>query len=230
MRKYKILFLALAAIAGACGTDTTAPTTTTTPPAHDPILFVHGYARNADDWDLMISRFKSAGWTDAELYTIQYGFLQSNVSVADDIALKVNQIIAATGAKRVDIIAHSMGSLSSRYYLKNLGGTTKVDAWVSLGGPNHGTTTANECGSQPCVEMRVGSAFLNALNSGDETPDDVRYATWWSPTDETINPTTSVILAGATNTQTASIGHLQLLSDQTVFNQVQAFVALKVVN
>ena len=35
-----------------------------------------------------------------------------------------------------------MGGLSTRYYLKNLGATQYVDDWVSIGGPNHGTTFA----------------------------------------------------------------------------------------
>ncbi|WP_411105332.1 hypothetical protein [Streptomyces sp. cmx-4-9] len=33
--------------------------------------------------------------------------------------------------------------------------------------------------------MRPGSAFLNSLNSGDETPGSPRYATWASPCDRT---------------------------------------------
>nr|MBA3524532.1 hypothetical protein [Geodermatophilaceae bacterium] len=40
------------------------------------------------------------------------------------------------------VISHSMGGLSSRYYLRNLTGTAEVDGCVSLGGPNHGTKTA----------------------------------------------------------------------------------------
>ena len=63
-----------------------------------------------------------------------------------------------------------MGSLNTRYYLKNLGGTEKVDDWVSLGGPNHGTTSANICCEASCVEMRIESTFLRELNREDETP------------------------------------------------------------
>ncbi|MCZ7414840.1 MULTISPECIES: esterase/lipase family protein [unclassified Streptomyces] len=47
-----------------------------------------------------------------------------------------------------------MGGLSSRYYLKNLGGTSKVDSWASLGGPNHGTDMAEACFNTSCLEMR----------------------------------------------------------------------------
>ena len=72
-----------------------------------------------------------------------------------------------------------MGSISSRYYLKNLGGDSKIDAWVSLAGPNHGTDYVENqnCTFTPCKEIIPGSAFLIALNGGDETPGLVRYYT-----------------------------------------------------
>jgi len=140
------------------------------------------------------------------------------------ISAQIDAILARTGATRVDIIAHSAGSVSSRYYIKNLGGDTKVDAWVSLAGPNHGTDDANNCSFTPCVELRLGPAFLAALNSGDETPGSVRYATWWSPCDETINPDSSVLLAGASNHQTSCLAHFNLLIDPLVFAQVKSWI------
>jgi triacylglycerol lipase len=172
----------------------------------------------------MIARFKADGWRDDELYVFNYSFLTSNASIADEIRDQINTIIANTGARKVDIVTHSMGGISSRYYLKNLGGDAKVDAWVSLGGPNHGTDTAEQCAFTPCIEMRIGSAFLAALNAGDETPGFPRYATWWSPCDETINPDASVPLAGATNSQTSCLGHGQLVTDPVIYQQVRNWV------
>jgi triacylglycerol lipase len=72
--------------------------------------------------------------------------------------------------------------------------------------------------------MRPGSTFLKELNAGDETPGEVSYGTWWSPCDEFINPDESVLLSGATNTKTACISHLALLTDETVYQQVREFV------
>src|SRR3954451_1375091 len=168
--------------------------------AHDPILFVHGWNSNSSTWNTMINRFTADGWTAAELNNWSYNFSQSNATTASQIATKVNQILAATGAAKVDLISHSMGGLSTRYYVKNLGGGAKVDDWVSLGGPNHGTNTANYCFSTACGERRIGSTFLNNLNASDETPGTtVNWLPWWSPCDEIINPDSSVALSGATN-------------------------------
>jgi triacylglycerol lipase len=191
---------------------------------HNPILFVHGWSESSTIWNTMIGRFQADGWIAAELNNWSYNTSQSNVTTASAINTKVNQILQNTGATKVDLITHSMGGLSSRYYVKNLGGDVKVDDWVSLGGPNHGTDTANFCFSSACTEMRIGSSFLTALNSGDETPGAVSYGTWWSPCDSIINPDSSVALSGATNTQTACISHSDLYNDATVYGQVRNFV------
>jgi triacylglycerol lipase len=189
---------------------------------HNPILFVHGWNSSSSAWNTMVSRFQADGWTTPELNNWSYNYSQSNATTASQIATKVDSILKATCATKVDLISHSMGGLSTRYYVKNLGGGAKVDEWVSLGGPNHGTDTAYFCFSTACSEMRVGSSFLTALNSGDETPDvGVNWLTWWSGCDEIINPDSSVALNGATNTQTACISHSALHEDATVYGQVR---------
>lgn len=196
--------------------------------AKDPIVFVHGWNSSGSTWNTMIGRFTTDGYTANELQNWSYNTSQSNATTASQLATRINQAKAATGAAKVDVITHSMGGLSSRYYLKNLGGTANVDDWVSLGGPNHGTNTATLCaiflGQTSCKEMSPGSAFLTALNSGDETPGAVTYGTWWSPCDEVINPDSSVLLTGATNTQTACMSHSSLHQDATVYAQVRDFV------
>ncbi|HEX6711730.1 MAG TPA: triacylglycerol lipase [Thermoleophilaceae bacterium] len=189
---------------------------------HNPILFVHGWNSSSSTWNTMVSRFQADGWTTPELNNWSYNYSQSNATTASQIATKVDSILKSTCATKVDLISHSMGGLSTRYYVRNLGGGAKVDEWVSLGGPNHGTDTAYFCFSTACGEMRPGSSFLAQLNSGDETPDvGVNWLTWWSPCDEVINPDSSVSLDGATNTQTACISHSALHEDATVYGQVR---------
>jgi triacylglycerol lipase len=192
--------------------------------AHSPILFVHGWKETGSIWNTMIERFEKEGWTKAQLTNWTYNTSQSNVTTAKEVSTKVTEILKSTGATKVNLISHSMGGLSTRYYVKNLGGESKVEDWVSLGGPNHGTETANFCSEASCIEMRVKSTFLNELNAGDETPGAVKYATWWSPCDEIINPHSSVSLTGATNTETECISHAALTTNEKVFKGVREFV------
>jgi triacylglycerol lipase len=192
--------------------------------AHDPIVFVHGWSESESVWSTMIRNFTTEGWTRAELNNWRYSTSQSNVTTASQLRTKIEEVLRATGASRVDLVTHSMGALGSRYYLKNLSGTEKVDDWVSLGGPNHGTTTASFCFETSCVEMRVGSTFLTRLNEVDETPGTVNYGTFWSNCDEIINPDESVLLNGATNNAIGCVGHTAMLSDARVFPGVRDFV------
>ncbi|MGW5454318.1 esterase/lipase family protein [Nocardia sp. NPDC003979] len=193
-------------------------------PARDPILFVHGWRGSAANWDYMWGRFLNDGYSSDRLARFTYDSTQSNKDIAVQVQAQAEALRARTGAAKVDIVTHSMGGLNSRWYLRNLGGLDLVDDWVSLGGPNHGTDTSNSCYDVSCVEMRAGSAFLTDLNSGDETPGRVNYGTWWSPCDEIINPDESTILNGATNTRTACLGHLPLLSSAQVYEGVRDFV------
>lgn len=193
--------------------------------AQDPILFVHGWSSDESTWDTMVERFEADGYPSSHLSAYTYDTSKSNRdSAAEDVEPQVESLRETTGAEKVDIVAHSMGSLNSRWYLKELGGTEFVDEWVSLGGPNHGTETAYFCFSTACREMRPGSTFLEELNEGDETPGSVNYGTWWSPCDSIINPDSSVALEGATNTETACISHSALTTDETVYDEVREFV------
>lgn len=194
--------------------------------ALDPILFVHGWNGSASNWSTMVSRFEKDGYPKSHLSTYTYNSSTSNKTLAEtEVKSRVEALLKATGATKVDILAHSMGSLNSRWYLKFVpGAQEKVDDWVSFGGPNHGTSAANICFSTTCVEMRIGSKFLTELNAGDETPGAVNYGTWWSTCDEFINPDESVILSGATNTNVGCVSHLGLVSDETIYKQVREFI------
>jgi triacylglycerol lipase len=72
--------------------------------------------------------------------------------------------------------------------------------------------------------MMPGSGFLTTLNADDETPGATSYRTWWSPCDEVISPRQSMLLAGATNTQTACLTHSAMYTDTKVYGQVRDFV------
>ena len=233
MRVSRPLAVAALALLGACADPITGPTSgerlaarKPQPLARTPILFVHGWNSSGATWTTMVARFQKDGWRSTELATFSYNTARSNAETAQLIATKVDSIKLATGAPRVSIVTHSMGALSARYYVRFLGGDGKVDALVSLGGPNHGTTSAYLCLSQAaCQEMAPGSAFLGTLNQGDETWGTfARYATWRSPCDEVINPRESPSLVDAQNTLTACMTHSQLKEDAVVYGQVRTWV------
>ncbi|MCT9005826.1 esterase/lipase family protein [Streptomyces sp. NPDC054766] len=194
---------------------------------HNPVLFVHGLSSSASSWDEWITDFKADGYSSSELFAWSYDWKQSNVTTAQQLATEVKSVLAQTGASKVDLVVHSMGAMNSRYYLKNLGGTAYVDDFVSVAGVNHGTSVASWCTwlYTSCTEMYTGSSFLTSLNSGDETPGSVTYATYWSNCDEALNPDSTALLSGATNVGVGCISHTDMNNDYGVYTQVRNFIA-----
>ncbi|MEU1518278.1 alpha/beta fold hydrolase [Streptomyces sp. NPDC005811] len=193
---------------------------------HNPIVFVHGISSSSSSWDDWVADFKADGYTSAELDAWTYSWSQSNATTASQLATEIKNVLARTGASKVDVVIHSMGALSARYYLKNLGGTSYVDDFVSVAGVNHGTSVASWCSwlYTSCAEMVTGSSFLTALNSGDETPGSVTYGTYWSNCDAAIDPDSSALLSGATNVGVGCISHNDMNNDYGVYQQVRDFI------
>ncbi|MCX3062657.1 esterase/lipase family protein [Streptomyces beihaiensis] len=196
--------------------------------AHRPVILVHGYNADPGVWGQFADDLKASGYQDDEVFRWGYDTSRSvNEVLAGQFAAYVDSVRAQTGADQVDIVAHSFGSLPTRWYLKFGGGATHVAHWVSLGGPNHGTYTAWACAlwSQACRDMSPGSYVQDRLASGDETPGGTRYATFWSSCDEVIDPDDSVPLSGATNTAAGCLAHNDLLTDDGVSQGVRSFLA-----
>jgi triacylglycerol lipase len=202
----------------------------------DPIVFVHGIFGNLKSMKTMRTKFKEAGWPDSWLCNWSYDWALSNTEIATLVEEKVNQVIASTGKQKVDIITHSMGGLSTRYYMKEKKGWEKVRQWASLGSPNRGSTVAKKCSLiwTPCEEMVPGSAFLKKLNA-DETPGTTEYGTWRAgykngkPCDKYINPAKSAELIGspknwAKNKIMKCMSHSALHEEKEVFESVEKFV------
>ena len=193
--------------------------------ARDPVLLVHGFDGSGRSWRVMEQRLRDAGYRGREVLAISYDSEQSNVATAREVAAAADRLRASTGAVRVDVVSHSMGAISSRLYVEQLGGADHVDAWVSLGGVNTGTVWALGCVLLvSCQEMTPGSPLLDDL-ARDFRPDGaVRFGTWWSRCDLAIVPPGAATIAGARNTETHCLGHSELKTDRAVFGEVLRFV------
>ncbi|MFE6225988.1 MULTISPECIES: lipase [unclassified Streptomyces] len=187
-----------------------------------PVVLVHGRNAGPGVWGSLTQRLVAAGTPADRVFAWRYDSTQStNEVLAGRLAAYVDDVLRRTGADQVDLVAHSLGSLPTRWYVK-YGGGAKVRNWVSLAGPNHGTGLAWACAlwDQGCRDMTPGSYVVSRLNEGDETPGDVRYTTFWSAGDGQIIPTSSTSLAGARNVKVADMGHNDLLGDPNVAEQV----------
>lgn len=194
-------------------------------PRPDPVLLVHGFRGSSSGWHALEVSLRAQGYRDSELAAVDYDGDASNVDVARQIAQAADALRARTGASHIDLVSHSMGAISSRYWVERLGGATHVDAWVSLAGVNEGTVWAYGCYVlTPCREMVPTSSVLEGLNDGFRSSGPTRYGAWWSPCDDAIVPHTNAELPGAHNVETSCLGHTEMRTDPHVLAQVVRFL------
>jgi pimeloyl-ACP methyl ester carboxylesterase len=96
--------------------------------------------------------------------------LDGVVEHAQRIARAVDRLLAETGARQIDLVAHSMGGLAGRYYLRRLGGAAKVRRFITIATPHHGTHWAHLHLTQSLKDMRPGSPLLKELSEGGPVP------------------------------------------------------------
>lgn len=173
---------------------------------HEPLLLVHGtYATADENWGWNYLADLPPQGFDVCTVTLP-GRAVGDIQVSAEYVVYAVRQIAQRSGRLVDVVGHSQGGLEPRWAIKWWPDVpVLVDDLVMLGTPNHGTVVANAGGAfgchDSCHQMTQGSAFLGALNGGDETPGDVSYTSIYSLTDELVQPqapeSTSAVAGGA---------------------------------
>ena len=170
-----------------------------------PVVLVHGTFEDAtENWSLVAPQIKAAGYC---VFALEYGNRGTGdiPTSAGQLKRFVDAVLAATGARKVSLVGHSQGGMMPRWYIKFLGGAANVDDLVGLAPSNHGTTSPGAFATgatfcEACEQQSAGSAFLQQLNAGDETPGAVSYTVVETRYDEVVTPFTSAFLAPGPNT------------------------------
>jgi triacylglycerol esterase/lipase EstA (alpha/beta hydrolase family) len=185
-----------------------------------PVILVHGtFEDMSDNWQALSPLLYDSGYC---VFALNYGSYGGSGQLgiygtgdiaqsAQQLASFVTRVLGATGAGKVDLVGHSQGGMMPRYYLRFLGGATKVHSLVGLAPSNYGTTVdglftlANLLGASSffgvlcpaCEQQDVGSAFLTNLNAGADTVPGVQYTVIQSANDEVVTPYSSAFLSGS---------------------------------
>lgn len=181
----------------------------------NPVVLVHGFTGSPDDMETLKTRFEQQG---RPTFSIDLPS-ENNITNARAIEQLVAKVRSQTGGSQVDLVSHSMGGLSARYYMKTLGGGVNVAQYVSLGTPHYGVFLACllplDFGGQMCP----ASGFLYDLNAGDDTPGAQLYTTIYSTTDGTVPTSSSRLDGGACFVEVSGVSHAGLLTDNNVFGK-----------
>jgi len=101
-------------------------------------------------------------------------------------AKRLNSLIElvklSTNRAKVSIVAHSMGGLVAREYIKEFGGDS-INKLIMIGTPNHGVygNIDSFCGATgaavECKEMSSTSNFIASLNAASDTSKNIKIYT-----------------------------------------------------
>lgn len=188
-----------------------------------PVILAHGtFGNKATNWQTFGPLLKNEGYC---IFALDYGMKSSPGAVlggqdriedsAAEFKTYVARVLKATGAKKVDLVGHSQGTLMPQYYVRFLGGAQYVDNYIGLASLWHGTYTngglpdlVRALGFDPvesspvckaCLQMTAPSKFLRDIREGGVATKGVKYTNIVTQYDQVVVPYTSGVEEGMTN-------------------------------
>lgn len=194
----------------------------------NPVVLVHGTAGSAaGNWGTLSAVLANEGYC---VFALTYGEstylkptrapiggLQPMDQSAVQLAAFVDQVLAATGAPKVDIVGHSQGTIVPNYSAKFLDGAPHIDRYVSLSPVWHGggtplsgqlLTLGAAYGFDPSAVMPVGGfapqvadsgPFITKMREGGVAVPGITYTNIVTKYDEVVVPYTSGVEDGMVN-------------------------------
>ncbi|KAF9289754.1 hypothetical protein BGZ68_008718 [Mortierella alpina] len=184
----------------------------------NPLIMLHGLGGNSLEFLYLGPRFALKGYC---VFAQNYGLVEgipilgglADIMVSGkQVSDLVDKVLASTRASKVDFLGHSLGSNVMRVYVKYFNGLPKTGALTAIGSNQYGTTFASiasclqkanlwndvaealEKVCKSCVQLVIGSEFLQKLNEPSDTFPEIKYLMLASKYDELVTPYTQGFL------------------------------------
>jgi pimeloyl-ACP methyl ester carboxylesterase len=126
---------------------------------------VHGFSGSAQQYETQAKRFASNGYPEDIVDAHDYDSTFATESIATVFARldqRITRLLADTGADKVDLVGHSLGTFLSQSYLANPTRAARVAHYVNLDGataaaPPGGVPTLAIWGEGPTTRAIVGA-------------------------------------------------------------------------
>lgn len=191
-------------------------------PEKAPILLIHGFLGTRGSMYLLERRLVDDGYC---VFSFNLGTLNSRDirRSAFLIHRKIERILAQTPWEQIDVLGHSMGGLIGLYYIKKLGGHSRVRKLIMMGTPINGTWAALAgiftlgLWSTSSWQLLPRSRFLDELNQGSLPPEVDVYTV--AAARDWVCPLPSTRLRGA-SAVTVPMGHSSLVVSPEVYRRI----------
>jgi triacylglycerol lipase len=181
------------------------------------VLLVHGFVCNRGLWNPWLGRLQEQGvpfcavnleppWASIDDY-------------ANTIDMAVRRLHAATG-QPVLLVAHSMGGLAIRAWLRRSGADDLVQHVITIGSPHQGTWLARFAVTVNGRQMQRKSAWLEELAATETTARRAKFTCFFSHCDNIVFPASTASLPGANNVHLSGCAHVHMARNEVIFQEL----------
>lgn len=172
------------------------------------VLLVHGFVCNRGLWNAWLRRLRALNLpcVAVSLEPV-FGSIDAYVP---QIEAAVRQLEVATGRTPV-VVAHSMGGLAVRAWLRHGGGDARVREVITLGTPHHGTWLGQWAFSENGCQMRLDSDWLRDLAAAEPISRRRLFTCFYSHCDQIVFPASTACLPDARHHHLPATAHVALV-------------------
>jgi triacylglycerol lipase len=184
----------------------------------NPVLLVHGLMDTSHKMRKIAAHLRGLGWQVADIDLMANNGDTRLEILAQQVATKIERTFAQH--QPIDLLGFSMGGLVTRYYIQRLGGIDRVQRFVTISTPHHGTIAANFSTRRGCIQMRPDHDFIQDLDRDVDRLNELNFTSVWTPFDLIILPPSSSQLGIGTELKIPVLTHPLMVSDRRVLTAI----------
>jgi pimeloyl-ACP methyl ester carboxylesterase len=186
-----------------------------------PVILIHGYGQNRGCFWWLARQLQERGI--GPLYGLNYPWFLGIDDAADRLAELIDEVLAHSQEREVDLVCHSMGGLVALDYLRRAGARARVRRCVTVASPHGGVTWSGPIPGACGEQMRRGCVYLQQMAENRLT---VPVLSIYSTHDNIVYPpaTSSIVNRGGQDACVPSGGHLSLLFSRRVATMITDFL------
>ena len=179
-----------------------------------PVLLVHGYGMNRACFSFLKTYLHTRGWD--WVWAINHRPRSSPIPVfAKNLGRSIERLIAETGSKQIDIVAHSMGGVVTAYALQEFGYARYVRKVITMGTPWSATLTYVFSWLREGQDVAPDSEVIETIKNYSGNTVAI-----WSRHDHLNVPTSSANPPHARPIEIPHLGHQEMLISARCFRIV----------